>query len=349
MPDSNPNEKRFFFDQDANLENLSGKTAAIIGYGNQGRSQALNMRDSGIEVIIGSQRDASFERAREDGFNPRPITEAVASAQIIFILVPDEIMPALYSDKIAPGLNACDMIVFASGYNIFFRFLEPAKEVDVVLLGPRMFGQGVRDRYLDGRGFPSLIAVHHDSSGNAWPILLALAKAIGSTKMGALESSFEEETILDLFSEHAVAGVRLWATRTAFEVLKEYGIGDSAILLELYASGESEAVSKAAADIGLWDQLCLHSRTSQYGQLTRGQSAASDAMRRHYRNIIDRIRDGSFAREWNLEQQASFPTLNRLMDMALKHKSVKAEKELFTVLKKNQKQSILMNSQKAKI
>jgi ketol-acid reductoisomerase len=338
MPDSNPNEERFYFDQDANLDNLSGKTVTIIGYGNQGRSQALNMRDSGIEVIIGSQRDASFARAREDGFKTLSIAEAVASAQIVFILVPDEIMPSLYRDKIASGLNSGDMLVFASGYNIFFRFLEPVEEVDVVLLAPRMIGQGVRDRYLDGRGFPSLVAVHRDASGNAWPILLALAKAIGSTKMGALESSFEEETILDLFSEHAVAGVRLWATRTAFEVLKEYGIGDSAILLELYASGESEAVSKAAVDIGLWDQLRLHSRTSQYGQLTRGQSAASEAMRVHYRNIIDRIRDGSFAREWNLEQQAGFPTLNRLMNMALNHKSVKAEKKLFSVMKKNQKQ-----------
>lgn len=336
MSDPNPKEERFFFDRDANLDSLLGKTVAIIGYGNQGRSQALNMRDSGVEVIIGSQRDDSFARAREDGFAPRPIKEAVGSAQIIFILVPDEIMPGLYADKIAPGLNAGDMIVFASGYNVFFRFLEPPHEVDVVLLGPRMIGQGVRDRYVDGRGFPSLLAVHHDASGNAWDILLALAKAIGSTKMGALESSFEEETVLDLFSEHAVAGVRLWATRTAFEVLREYGIGDSAILLELYASGESEAVSKAAVEIGLWDQLYLHSRTSQYGQLTRGQSAASDTMRQHYREIIDRIRDGSFAREWSLEQQTGFPTLQRLMDMVLKHKSVKAEKKLFAVMKKNQ-------------
>jgi len=337
MSDTNSKGERFFFDQDANLDNLSGKTVAIIGYGNQGRSQALNMRDSGVEVTIGSQRDASFARAREDGFAPRPITEAVAAAQIIFILVPDEIMPALYTKKVAPGLKANDMIVFASGYNIFFRFLEPSDEVDVVLLAPRMIGQGVRDRYVDGRGFPSLLAVHRDASGNAWPILLALAKAIGSTRMGALESSFEEETVLDLFSEHAVAGVRLWATRTAFEVLREYGVGDSAILLELYASGEAEAVSKAATDIGLWDQLYLHSHTSQYGQLTRGQSAAGKEMRRHYREIIDKIRDGSFAREWKLEQQAGFPTLHRLMDMALKHESVKAEKRLFAVMNKKQK------------
>lgn len=335
MSDTNSRKERFFFDQNANLDDLAGKTVAIIGYGNQGRSQALNMRDSGVQVTIGSQRDASFAQARDDGFTPQAITEAVVAAQIIFVLIPDEIMPVIYNKKIAPGLKTNDMIVFASGYNIFFRFLEPADDVDVVLLAPRMIGQGVRDRYVDGRGFPSLVAVHRDASGNAWPILLALAKAIGSTRMGALESSFEEETVLDLFSEHAVAGVRLWATRTAFDILREYGIGDSAILLELYASGEAEAVSKAATEIGLWDQIFLHSRTSQYGQLTRGQSAASRQMRRHYRKIIDNIRDGSFAREWKLEQQAGFPTLHRLMDMALKHESVKAEKRLFAVMKKN--------------
>ncbi|MBW2056656.1 MAG: ketol-acid reductoisomerase [Deltaproteobacteria bacterium] len=336
MADSPTPQDRFYFDRDADLTHLRGRTVSIIGYGNQGRSQALNLRDSGIEVVVGSQRDTSFDRARDDGFEPLSVPEAVRAGQIVVLLVPDEVMPSLYGESVAPHLSPGEMLVFASGYNVYFGFISPPAHLDVVLLAPRMIGKGVRDRFLDGRGFPSLVGVHQDATGRAWSLLLALAKGIGSTRAGALKSSFEEETILDLFSEHALAGVRLWSIRTAFDVLREYGIGPSAILLELYASGEAQAVTQAAADLGLWDQLLLHSRTSQYGQLTRGQAAATEETRRHFRSIVDQIRDGRFAREWTQEQEAGFPVMRRLMEMAFNHESVKAEKRLFEMMRKKQ-------------
>jgi len=322
---------KIYFDEDVNLATLQDKIIAILGYGNQGRSQALNLRDSGLQVIVGSRADASAEQASEDGFEVYGWTEAAQKADIIFLLMPDEVMPDLYRTHIEPGLSAHNMLVFASGYNITFGFIQTPSDVDVVMLAPRMIGHGVRTTYLEGQGFPSLIAVEQDGSGQALPRTLALAKGIGSTRMGAIMSSFEEETVVDLFSEHLAP---LYAIRRHFEALVEAGYDPWVILLELYASGEGVETQKAYVEQGLWGQITTHSRTSQYGQEVIGHLTAEEeaAERSHLRAIIERIRSGQFAKEWTLEQQAGEPMFGRIRQQNLNHPMVKAEQELYRVL-----------------
>jgi ketol-acid reductoisomerase len=330
-------QESFFFDTDADLTIMSDKTLAVIGYGNQGRSQALNMADSGFKVIIGGQRDTTLEQAKEDGFDVMNVAEAAKQADAVFVLVPDEIMPTVYEEEIAPFMLDKQMVIFASGYNVYYGLIVPASSLDVVLLAPRMIGKGVRDRFVSGQGYPALISVQQDGSGEAWPRLLSLAKGIGATRMGALDSSFEEETILDLFNEQAMCGLQLWAYRAAFEILSGYGLNPSAILLELYASGEPEQIAKAYTDMGIWDQLKLHSRTSQFGQLTRARLGVGPELRGHMTKIVEELRDGSFAREWACEQNVGFPGLHRMQAQVEEHDSYKAEKRLFEIMKNKAK------------
>ena len=322
---------RMYFDEDADLHHVLDRTVCIVGYGNQGRSQALNLRDSGIEVIVGSRRDTSYETARVDGFDVCPVPDAAERADIVFFLVPDEVMPEVFEDELSPVLGSGDMLVFASGYNIAFDLLEPAPDVDVVMIAPRMIGAGVRETYLSGDGFPSLAAVHQDATGVAWQRTLALCKGIGSTRMGVIESSFLEEATVDLFAEQVGY---LYAVRRYCEVLVEAGCSPEAAMLEFYASGEGIETAKAYRDIGLWDQITLHSRTSQYGQEVTARLAPEDeeAERARLRTIISHIQDGSFAREWASEQEAGFPEFSRTRNLNMEHPMRIAERRLYRVL-----------------
>ena len=193
----------FYFDKDADLRHVADRKVAIIGYGNQGRSQALNLRDSGINVIIGSPSDKSADRARDDGFDVYTIADSAQQADILFMLLPDEVMPTIYHVAIEPHLREGMVLNFSHGYNIHYKRIVPPAYVDVILIGPRMIGQYVRETFLNGTGYPSLVAIAQDGSGNAKNIMLALSKGIGSTKMGVIESSFREETEIDLFSEQS--------------------------------------------------------------------------------------------------------------------------------------------------
>ena len=288
---------KWYFDEDGDLSLLEGKTVGIFGYGNQGRSQALNMRDHGVKVIVGSRSDASAEKSVEDGFETLPLSDAAARADILFILVPDEVMAEIYAEHIECGLASGNILVFASGYNIHFKLISPQDDVDVLMIAPRMVGRGVRETFLEGSGYPSLVAVHQDASGNAQDFLIALSKAIGSTKMGVIESSFEEETVIDLFAEHTGY---LHAIRRAFEALTAAGCGAEAVMLELYASGELREAANYMMETGLFAQMQYHSQTSQYGQIVYGRPSPEDeaADRERLMGIIERIKDGTFAREW---------------------------------------------------
>jgi len=322
---------RMYFDEEADLRHIDGPTTCIIGYGNQGRSQALNLRDSGATVIVGSRRDSSYETALEDGFEVVPVAAAVSRADIVFFLVPDEVMPDVFEREVAPGLRRHDMVVFASGYNIAFDLIMPPADIDVVLIAPRMIGSGVRETFISGEGFPSLIAVHQDASGFAQERTLALCKGIGSTRMGVIESSFLEEATVDLFAEQVGY---LYAVRRYCEVLVEAGCSPEVAMLEFYASGEGIETAKAYRDIGLWDQITLHSRTSQYGQEVTARLSPDDekAERARLRGIISHIQDGSFAREWDAEQQAGFSEFNRVRDLNMGHEMRAAERRLYRVL-----------------
>ncbi len=298
----------WYFDDDADLSHLDGKTVGIFGYGNQGRSQALNMRDAGVNVIVGSRSDASAQASKDDGFETLPLASAAARADVLFVLVPDEVMPAVYLEFLEPGLQDGNTLVFASGYNIYYGKITPPTGVNVIMIAPRMVGQGVRDTVLDGQGFPSLVAVHQDPTGSAHAIMLALSKAIGSTKMGVIMSSFEEETVVDLFHEQYGG---LHAMRRAFEVLVEAGCSPEAAMLELWASGEMREIGQYFVDHGLFAQLKLHSRTSQYGQLVygRGKPEQEEAHKNHLRGIVERIKNGDFAEEWTQEQANGLSTM----------------------------------------
>ena len=289
------------------------------------------MRDSGLGVIVGSRRDASHQTALEDGFAVCGVDEAVARSDVIFLLVPDEVMPQVFERDVAPNLASGNMLVFASGYNITFDLIRAPSDVDVVLIAPRMIGAGVRDTFLSGEGFPSLIAVHHSATETAFERMLALCEGIGSTRMGVIESSFLEETTVDLFAEQVGF---LYAVRRYCEVLVEAGCSPEAAILEFYASGEGIETAKAYRDIGLWDQITLHSRTSQYGQevTSRLPAEEEEAERARLRAIISHIQDGSFAREWASEQRAGFGEFNRVRALNMAHQMRAAERNLYKVL-----------------
>ncbi|HLK85359.1 MAG TPA: ketol-acid reductoisomerase [Candidatus Binataceae bacterium] len=325
---------RFFEAAAANPAVLRGRTIAVIGYGNQGRAQAINLRRIGHQVIVGNQEDESWRQARADGFETLSMDAAAARADVLMLLLPDEIAPAAYRELIAPHLAGGKALVFASGYNITYNFIEPPREVDVVLVAPRMIGQGVLDLPARGEGFPVLVGVKQDATGNALATALAIAHGIGAfLPHGAVvESSFEEETLVDLFSEHTWAGAMLFLLDRAYRLLVEAGVSREVALLELYASGELGEIGRAMSTLGMWNQLKLHSHTSQFGQLTHGEQFIGAQADELMRKAIAEIRDGTFARRWAAEQAAGSPEYHRRLDAVLASPVAAAEKELFARL-----------------
>ena len=317
-----------YHDRDADLGLLEGKRIAVIGYGNQGRAQGQNLRDSGLDVIVGNRDDEYASRAHKDGFEVLPVGQAAAQADVVLLLIPDEVMPDLFEAEIGPHLGRGDVLVFASGYCVAFGLLALPPEVDVVLVAPRMIGAGVRDLYLAERGFPSFVGVAQDVSGQALAIALALAKGIGSTRLGAVEVSFAQEAELDLFTEQCFGPAFGQVLTTAVDLLLEEGYPPEAVLLELYMSGELSYTLAKIAEMGLVEQSALHSRTSQYGSMSRGMRFILPELRSRMRVGLEEIRSGQFAEEWAAEQAAGAPTLAALKEAARSLPLHKLEREL---------------------
>ncbi|MGD1816333.1 MAG: ketol-acid reductoisomerase [Pleomorphochaeta sp.] len=293
---------KIYYDKDANIDIIKDKVVAIIGYGNQGRSQALNLRDSGVsKIIVGSRKDDSWNDANEDGFEVFSIEEATKKADILFLLIPDEVAPSIYSEKIAPNLVEGNVVNFSSGYNITFNHIIPAKNIDIIMVAPRMIGKGVRELYQNKEGFPSFVAVNQDASGNAWEITLALAKGIGSTKKGAIEVKFNDETYLDLMSEQAIWPLIYSVFTEAFKYQVSMGHPEEAVLMELYLSKEPAVMMEKAADVGFFKQMPYHSNTSQYGQLTGFAKADKSVIKNFIASQYEKIKSGEFANEWENE------------------------------------------------
>jgi ketol-acid reductoisomerase len=324
---------RVYYDRDADLKVLEDRKIAIIGYGNQGRAQGLNMRDSGVEVIVGNIQDDSFERALADGFPTMSIPEAAQAGDVLCLFLPDEVQQGVYQQDIGPHLRAGQTLDFAHGYNICYKLIQPPPDVDVIMVAPRMIGVGVRERFLAGSAAPAFVAVEQDATGQAWPTALAIAKAIGATRVGALKSSFAEETELDHFSEQAVWPVITRILTMAYELLAERGYQPEAVLLELYASGEPAQVFQEMADVGLFRQMRFHSRTSQYGTLSRGPRVLPDDFRATLAQVLDEVQGGAFAREWEAERQAGYPVFDRLKAEALAHPINEVENRLRGILR----------------
>lgn len=319
-------------EKDADLKHLSGKTVAVIGYGNQGRAQALNLRDAGVSVVVGCIPDPYRDVAVQDKQVVLDIDAAVRKADIVMIIIPDEVQLAVYKESIAPGLRAGMMLSFASGYNIRFGIIVPPGDVDVIMLAPRTLGIVVREAYEAGGGVPADADVWQDYSGSAWQTLLALAKGIGCTRAGVFKSSFQEETDLDLFAEQALWPALLDCLLTSYEVLVEKGYSREAVVLELYASGEPADIFRQMATQGLFEQMKYHSPTSQYGVLSRRKCAAGSNLRKHMEAALEKIRDGSFAREWAAEAAANYTTFDKLRREAQAHPINEADRSVRQLL-----------------
>src|ERR1051325_6291507 len=313
-------------DQDATLEPLKGKTVAVLGYGNLGRAQALNLRDSGVQVIVGNRDDAYRQQAIADGFQPRSIREAAEAGDFLLILTTDESQPVIWNEHIAPGVRAGKTLVWASGYNVGYGLVPLSADVDVVMVAPRMTGNMVRQLYLQGKGAIAQFAVHQDASGHARERVLALCKGIGLTRGGVFESSFREEAELDLFAEQVIwAGLTAWFVE-CFDIGVAHGFSPELMVMELYASGEASEILGAMGRNGFFKQMSHHSTTSQYGTLSRGPKFITEEMRQRAREILRRdIKGGAFVREWSQEQAAGSPTLEALRRQALAHPMSLAE------------------------
>jgi ketol-acid reductoisomerase len=285
--------------EDANLESLQGTTIAVIGYGNQGRAQALNLRDSGARVIIGNRQDRYSDRARADGFQVHEISTAVIQAEIVLLLLPDEVLPGVFEANIKPYLKPNSTLVFASGYNVAFNHITLPTDVDAVLLAPRMIGVGVRERYLNQEGFYCFVGIEQNASGIAKQRLLTLTMAISRLIKPAIEVTFKQESLLDLFNEQAFGPAFGRVLLTAISVLLANGLPPEAVLVEMYMSEEMAYTYKKMAQFGLIRQTAFHSPTSQYGAMSRGTRFLGMDLKRRMNQIYKEIDNGDFAREWS--------------------------------------------------
>jgi ketol-acid reductoisomerase len=319
---------RLIKDSEASLEPLSGKTVAVLGYGNQGRAQGLNLRDSGISVIVGNRDDDYRRQAEADGFDVCEIAEAARAGDVLLVLTADESQPLIWDEQIAPGIQPSNTLVWASGYNIGYDLIRPPQDVDLVMVAPRMTGAMVRELYERGKGAIAQFAVHQDASGSARRTALALCKGIGLTRGGVFESSFREEAELDLFAEQVVwAGLTAWFLE-CFEIGVEAGFSPELMVMELYASGEASEILGHMAKNGFFRQMRLHSTTSQYGTLSRGPGLIAEETKQKARAILkDDIKGGVFVREWSEEQARGSTRLRALMEKALSHAMSVAETE----------------------
>lgn len=271
---------------------------AVVGYGNQGAAQACNLRDSGARVVVGNADDAYAVRAREAGFEVFDIAEAVRRSDVCVLVLPDEVQPEVFADHVAPHLNEGDALVVASGYNLSFGRIAVPPGSDVVMVAPRMVGEAVRSRFSEGAGSPALVSVERDTTGHAERLLLAFAKAAGVASP-AIVSSAREEAAVDLFSEQAVWPVLTATFQAAYQVLAAHGFSNEAILYELYLSKEPAEVLALMAEHGYFEQLPLHSHTSQYGQLSADTEAIVAELKDRFRSILDEgILSGRFAERW---------------------------------------------------
>jgi ketol-acid reductoisomerase len=319
---------KIYRDDDVDMSVLSGRRIGVIGYGNQGRAQALNIRDSGFDPMIGNRADGYKDKAILDDFEVHSISRVADEADVILLLVPDEVQPQVYEEQIRPYLQPGDVLSFASGYNIYYKTIEPPEGVDVIMVAPRMIGEAARSLYRSHLGFPCLVACADDSDGRAMPIALALAKAVGATRFGAFESSFKEEVLIDLFAEQMLWPGIIKLCLLYFEKLVANGCDPEVVTTELHLSGEFVQIAKAMITHGFFGQLKLHSQTSQYGQLSRADRMAPPQLLAYIDEAMQGIASGTFHEEWAREQANGKPNLRRLWQRALEHPLAASEAKL---------------------
>ncbi len=298
---------KVYYENDADLSILKDRTIAVIGYGSQGHAHAQNLRDSGLNVVIGQRPGgANWHLAREHGFEPVTASEASSRADLIQILVQDQHQPKVFRDEVLPNLSPGKTLVFSHGFNIHYNQIVPPEDVNVVMVAPKGPGHLVRREFVRGGSVPALAAVHQDYTGKAWDKALAYAKGIGATRSGVIQTTFAEETETDLFGEQAVlCGGATALIRAGFETLVEAGYQPEVAYFE--CMHELKLIVDLLYEGGFSKMHYSISDTAEYGDYSRGERVISQEVKNEMRKILDEIQDGRFAREWILENQAGLP------------------------------------------
>src|SRR5579884_2725009 len=298
---------KVYYEQDANLNVLRGKRVAVIGYGSQGHAQAQNLRDSGVAVVVGLYKGSrSWAQAEADGLDVAPVSQAAAQADIIQLLIPDEIQAQVYREEIQPHLTAGRALGVSHGFSIHFHQIVPPPDVDVFMIAPKSPGHLLRRMYVEGKGVPALLAVHQDHTGKAKALALAYAQAIGCLRAGVIETTFREETESDLFGEQTVlCGGIAELIKAGFETLVEAGYAPEIAYFECLH--EMKLIVDLIYEGGLSLMRYSVSNTAKFGDFTRGKRVITDATRHEMRRILAEIQSGAFAKEWILENQAGRP------------------------------------------
>jgi len=303
---------KIYYDNDADLKYLEDKVVAVIGYGSQGHAQAQNLKDSGVNVVVGLRKESSsWPLAEEDGFEVLTTPEAAAKADVIQILIPDIKQASVFKNDIEPNLEAGNALVFSHGLNIHYDQIVPQKDVDVFMVAPKSPGHLVRRLYEDGKGVPGLLAVYQDFTGKAYELGLAYAKGIGCTHAGVIETTFQEETETDLFGEQAVlCGGTTALVKAGFETLVEAGYQPEIAYFEVL--NELKLIVDLMFEGGISTMRDSISDTAQYGDLVSGPRVIDDHVKENMQAVLEDIQSGKFTREWILENQANRPVFNSL-------------------------------------
>ncbi|MBA2523428.1 MAG: ketol-acid reductoisomerase [Solirubrobacterales bacterium] len=301
-----------FYEDDATLEPLAGKTVAILGYGSQGHAHALNLKESGIDVVVGLRPDSkSRAEAEAQGLEVLDVADAASRGDVVMVLLPDERQADIWNEEIADGISEGNLLMFAHGFAINFDQIQPPPGVDVGMVAPKGPGHLVRRQYEDGRGVPCLMAIHADESGNARDLVLAYAKGIGGTRAGVIETTFKDETETDLFGEQAVlCGGATELVRAGFETLVDAGYDPRLAYFECLH--ELKLIVDLMYEKGIQGMRDSISNTAEYGDMTRGPRVITEETRAEMRKILGEIQSGEFAREWIAENRAGSENFDRM-------------------------------------
>ena len=320
--------------QGGNIDALKGKTVAVIGYGAQGRAQALCMHDSGVNVIVGVRKDGdSWKKVKDDGLNPAVVSDAAAKGDIIHILIPDEVQGDVYEKEIKPHVKKGKTLSFSHGFNIVFKRIVPPPDVDVIMVAPKAPGTEERKRYLEGFGVPGLVAVKQNPSGKAHDTALAIAAACGFTRAGVIDCTFEQETYEDIFGEQAVlCGGLSELIKAGFETLVEKGYPPEMAYFECLH--EMKLIVDLVQEGGLSYMWHVVSNTAEYGGRTRGKMIITPEVRKNMKEILKNVENGKFAEEWINEYKNGLPNLKRLREEEAKHPIEVVGKEIRALFRK---------------
>ncbi|NUJ06892.1 ketol-acid reductoisomerase [Bacillus paranthracis] len=316
-----------YYEKDANVDLLQGKTVAVVGYGSQGHAQAQNLRDSGVEVVVGVRPGKSYEVAKADGFEVMSVSEAVRTAQVVQMLLPDEQQAHVYKAEVEENLREGQMLLFSHGFNIHFGQINPPSYVDVAMVAPKSPGHLVRRVFQEGNGVPALVAVHQDATGTALHVALAYAKGVGCTRAGVIETTFQEETETDLFGEQAVlCGGVTALVKAGFEMLTEGGYRPEIAYFECLH--ELKLIVDLMYEGGLTNMRHSISDTAEFGDYVTGSRIVTDETKKEMKRVLTEIQQGEFAKKWILENQAGRPTYNAMKKAEQNHQLEKVGAEL---------------------